>query len=549
MGGTIVTQFRLRTISIVGFGLTLVWLLSPLGSQSVLRILSTKTNNSAVSADPPVPISYLNSRQTSQASTLALNSWFTSFAGMFTSAILTPDAAKNSTMDTWGNVRVPFFSGLSSTTPDTSGWKQIDSSNTLVYSSLFGIPVVGLPLGKSTFSIESAYIELACSLITSTLVRSAVNFADPGLISPTGPFVSSQTISSSTTWAMGYTGDDITSLLPNAAVQSLDTLPLDATLKTYSSGLLLYQDFTGASNVTSIYCVPSQVYVESVVTCNRSALAAPIASCAVTAQRPSLLSHMPTALTSLSMNATWLAITSLLPFTTPSGTSIDLISNYLVNPSSNIYLESTPMVSALPNSTAESRLLDEVTLPEFGQRLAQLLNTFLQGTTLHAASYLRGDLPLPSSPVVAGTPALLSTQLASAPDTLTVPSSSTHTTTMLLFAVSYPWLALYFLATSAMLLAAVASALIRRKSTARDFLPYVSSLCREAQLVKFPLGGADMDGLERTRRCQGVRIQLGDLGDVEGGEEVGTGVAVSVGRLGLGSEGKVGDLVKGKLYL
>ncbi|EKD19548.1 hypothetical protein MBM_02785 [Drepanopeziza brunnea f. sp. 'multigermtubi' MB_m1] len=565
VGGTIITQLRLRSISIVGLGLILVWLLSPLGSQSVLRILSTSTKP-IVSTD--FQISYLNLRQASQASTPAFNEWFSSFAAMFTSAMLAPHAAKNSTMDPWGNVRIPLFSSLPRNSSDTNGWRQVSNNITPVYTSLFGIPVSGLPLGNSTFTIESSYTELTCSNRTSTLVRGADFFIDPGLISATGPFYSFQIVSDTTTWVMGYAGDDVTSLLPNATVQSLDSLPSDTTLQTFSPGFLLYQDFTGTANVTSLYCIPSQAYVESIVICSKSSLTTS-ATCAVTAQRNSVLAHMPTALTPFSLNATWLAITALLPFTTPSGNNIDLIQNYLVNPNSNPYIESTPIVSASSlandnkNNTSESRFLNQVTLPEFSHRLTQILNTFLQGTLPSSPSYLKGDQQLsplasesPSasasaskSPPATPPPASLSAQLSNAPATLTVPS--THTTTSLqpTLTTSYTWLALYLLSTLATLLCALAAALIRRQCRARDSLPYVSSLCRE--VLQPGGGGAALDGLERSRRCQGQRVRLGDLGQVPGrGVEVGTGVRLPVGRLGIGPcDGRVGGLVRGKLYL
>lgn len=67
--------------------------------------------------------------------------------------------------------------------------------------------------------------------------------------------------------------------------------------------------------------------------------------------------------------------------------------------------------------------------------------------------------------------------------------------------------------------------------------------------MTFPPGGVGMDSLERSRVCRDVRVKLGDLGDVDGGCEVGTGVAVRVGRLGIGSEEMVGGLDRRKLYL
>lgn len=549
VGGTIITQARLRSITLISFGLVFLWLLSPLGSQSILRILDTSSESSTSESE----VAYSNSRQASQASSPNFNSWFSAFAAMFTSALLTPDEAKNSSMDIWGNVRIPLFSSLLNIGPDENGWRQIpkaDSSPT--YASLFGIPIANLPNGNTTFNIESTYMELDCSNITSQVVRGPNFFTNPGLISTIGPFNSSQNVSATTTWAMGYVGEDVTSILPNASIQSLDSLPSETASKAFLPGLFLYQDFTGRKNVTSVYCVPSQVYVESTVRCGKSSSSTP-ADCAVTAQRLSLLPHMPTTLTSFSILSIFLSLTSLLPSTMPSANNIDLMHNYLVNPFSNAYIQSTRTVSQTPTSSTntdpnsnESRLLS-VPLEDISHRLSQIINIFLYGTLPNATSYLKHDTTTSPTFITANTSMLLSAQISALPPTITVPSKLL--TIIPVFTISWVWTSLFLFSTLAMLLSALFSALLSRQTLTRDYLSYVSSLCRESQYVTFPAGGVGMDGLKRSRLCRNVRIKLGDMGDVEGGCEVGTGVAVRVGRLGIGSEDVVGELDRRKLYL
>ncbi|KAH7419391.1 hypothetical protein BKA64DRAFT_15773 [Cadophora sp. MPI-SDFR-AT-0126] len=549
VGGTIITQARLRSITLVSFGLVFLWLLSPLGSQSVLRILSTSTESSTSKSD----IAYFNSRQASQASSPTFNSWFSAFAAMFSSALLSPEAAKNSSMDIWGNVRIPFFSSLSDIDPDDNGWKQIPKLNYIAtYTSLFGIPIARLPIGNTTLNIESTYMQLDCSNITSQVVRGLNFFTNPGLISTAGPFNSSQNVSATTTWAMGYVGADVTSLLPNSSIHSLDNLPADTAAKAFLPGLFVYQDFTGRQNVTSVYCVPSQVYVESTIRCDKSSASIP-ADCAVTAQRLSLLPHMPTTLTTFSILSTFLSLTSLLPSTTPSPNNIDLMQNYLIKPFSNTYIQSTPTVSQSPISSTdtntnenESRLLS-VPLKDISRRLSQIINTFLQGTLPNATSYLKHDITTLPTFITANTSTLLSSQISALSPTLTVPSQLLTLTST--FSISWLWASLFLFSTLSMLLSALFEAFLSRQTLMRGYLSYVSSLCRESQYVSFPAGGVGMDGLERSRMCQDVRIKLGDLGDVEGGFEVGTGVALKVGRLGIGREEMVIGLDRRKLYL
>ncbi|KAL2075493.1 hypothetical protein VTL71DRAFT_436 [Oculimacula yallundae] len=540
VGGTIVTQVRLRSLTIVGVGLVLLWLLSPLGSQSVLRILSTGAVSSAVDSR----IAYSNSRQASLASGPAFNSWFSALAALFSTAIITPEVAKNSSMDHWGNVRVPFFSSLSDIVSDENGWRQISETKP-IYTSLFGIPISSLPIGNTTLNIESTYMELTCSNITSERVRGPNFFTNPGLISTTGPFDSSQNISASTTWAMGYVGEDVTTLLPNSSIKSLDSLPSETMSKSYLPGLFVYQDFTGRQNVTSVYCVPAQVYVESAVRCEKLSSST---NCAVTAQRLSLLAHMPTTLTSFSILSTFLSLTALLPFTTPSSNSIDLMQNYLVNPFSNDFIQSTPIVSQSPTSsdTNESRLLS-VPLKDISHRLSQIINTFIQGSLLNAPSYLKHDTPPIPASTKSNTSSLLSAQISTSPQTLTVPSKVTIITNV--FSISWIWASLFLFSTLIMLLSALIAAIISRQTLTRQYLGSVSSLCRESPNVPFHSGGVGMDGLSRSRFCQDMRIRIGDLGDVEGGYAVGTGVVIRVGRLGIGSQDTVVGLDRRKLYL
>jgi len=83
----------------------------------------------------------------------------------------------------------------------------------------------------------------------------------------------------------------------------------------------------------------------------------------------------------------------------------------------------------------------------------------------------------------------------------------------------------------------------------RDYLGYVSSLARESRYVEFPDGGVGLDGIQRSRMCAARRVRLGDVGDVDGGWSIGTGVALKVGRFGLGDDVKTKGLDGRKLYL
>lgn len=548
VGGTITMFIQLRSWKLLSIGLIVLWLLSPVGSQASLRMLSTTP------AAAPLPqvlnLSYFNMRQPSYAGFTTFDSWFSSFASIFSAALFSPETVKASNLDLWNNVKIPFFSSLSNTSQDANGWKQVSSNSTQTFSSLFGVPITKLGVGNTTFNIESSYMELSCGNRTSNLARDNGTFIDPGLISPNGSFQSAQTVTSLTSWIMGYLGDDLTSLLPNSSIQNVDNLPSNTTSQTFLPALLLYQDFTGANNVTSIFCTPSQAYVESTVACTKSSPSSS-PSCAVTAQRLSLLPHMPTTITLFSFIKTWVGTTLQFPNSEPQINNIDPIQNYIVNPTSNSFIQSTTFASL---SGGESRFLD-ISLKDFGTRLSQVMNTFLQGSMANSSAFLTdSDSAFASLPRVAAanTPESLSTQINAGLSSLTIPANTTAPPTTpqpLLYRLSYPWFAFFLLASFVISLSALLSAILTRQTVARDYLGSVSSIVRESQYINFPPGGAPLDGVQRSRDMRDFRIKLGDQGDVEGGFSVGTGVSIDVGVLALGEERGTRGLDRRKLYL
>ncbi|KAG0649050.1 hypothetical protein D0Z07_4744 [Hyphodiscus hymeniophilus] len=416
-----------------------------------------------------------------------------------------------------------------------------------IYSSLFGIPVSGLPIGNISFSLESTYLELDCQNITSNITRDGAEFFNPGLISSSGPFKSAQNITNSTPWAVGYLGTDVTGLLPSQPFGSRkcpDCLPNNVRGTTFFPGLLLYQDFEGAQNVTSIYCAPSQAYVESTITCNKTETSQ---KCTVTAQRLSTLPHMPTQLTYLSFGQIFTGLSALLPETTQQLNHVDLLQNYITNPDDNQFIQSAQWPSASPNSTenGESRFLT-LPLEDFGSRLGQVINAFLFGSTLNSPEILTHSTPLPNL-----TPATQDDDLVALiqnlTSTFTVPANITSHAQV--YVASYPWLITYLISSLTLPFSALAAAILSRLSKAPDYLGFVSSIARESQYAGVPRGGVGMDGIQRTRGLRSIRIRLGDVGDAERGVEIGTGVALSVGVLAIGEEGSTKRIDGRKLYI
>ena len=518
---TLITQFRLRTLAPFSLCLICIWLLSPFGSQAILRSLSLETTNK----NSETNVTYFSTRQ---AAFSDARTWYP----VFTASIMAPEKVKNSSLDLWGNVKIPLLSSfVNDLSPDSDGWYTVPQLVSQ-YTSLFGIPVT-LPNGddSTTFPLISSYLQLSCHTISSNLTRTNGTFYNPGLMAPSGPFFSSETITDKTAWAIGYLGADTSALLPPALnkTPSLDAVSDKVQGSGELSGLLLYQDFSGLQNVTSIYCTPSQIYVESEVKCSGK-------DCQVTAMRLLKEEHPPSRLTMLSFRSVFLSVSSFLGVSTPPNVTnlnpreqVDILQNYLVKPDDNTFIQ-----TALPAASLgeESRFL-KLPLDEFEARLGAVINTILQGS--------QGSL----TTLLTGGSSQSSTSVGSATSTVTAQT----TVQSLVFAVHWPWMAIFLLAITIMLLSAIASAILLRKTLARDYLGFVSSLARESRYAVMPVGGANTDGLGRSKRLRKLQIRLGDVGDVQEGWQIGLGAALTVGRLGIGTSNNVAPLDKRKLYV
>lgn len=140
---------------------------------------------------------------------LSLNLGFSGFSVLFASSLLSTAEVKTSSVDMWGNVKVPYYSKIEATgaAKNEDGWIRMPANFTM-YSSLFGLPISNLQIGNTTFNIESTYTELSCGEMNVT--GQPVTGDKSDLISVDGPFVSFQNVSINAAWAVGYQGPDLT---------------------------------------------------------------------------------------------------------------------------------------------------------------------------------------------------------------------------------------------------------------------------------------------------------------------------------------------------
>jgi hypothetical protein len=441
---------------------------------------------------------------------------------------------------------------LSSSDSGEDGWVQATKSS-MVYSSLFGIPISGLGIGNTTLTIESTYISLSCSNMSTSpiLTDAAGELIKTSIISTKGPFVSFENATAVQPWAIGYKGMDITAYMASDDRDSSyiyprscpDCIPSVYQNRTFDAGVLALQEFDGFDNVTSVFCTPSQVYIESSVFCAKDATSQ---QCKVTAQRPSLLPHMPEEISYLSFPYVALGLTSLLPISTPQSSAVNFIQNYLYNPLSQTNLISSP--TSLSNNLGETPL-QNIPLADIENRLGQIINAFMYASLWNSTPYITGAS-------FDG----IKAQLTGGNDASFVPASTTELTAMiqnqtaaftvagvqtnaaLVYKCVYSWLVVFLVANTIMLVGAITGVYFSRRTIVPDYLGFVSSLAKESPYIRMPDVGVNMDGMDKARLVKDVKVRLGDISENGGGGD-------DVGRLAFARLEETTLVKKGKSYV
>jgi hypothetical protein len=486
--GALQTQWSLRAFNIAGMVLVALAILSPLGGQASLQML--KREEKPIFSEPNAV--YLDTEQQAY-------SWFESgtyyyyalppLNAMYTSSLMAPESVKNSPMDLWGNIKIPYLSRLSSS-PNNTGWKDVPAQNVL-YSSLVGIPVSGLPEPANTsFTMETSYLDLDCYNITN------------------GSFINTTIADQSATKFWG--------MQDNTYSISLDGfLPLyygtvwsyvNETNRTFPQRTLLFQSQAEyGSGFTLAYCYISTAYVEAAIECAGHA-------CTVTNMRPSQKRHPDPLLVPLDFPIFFNEFSAQFGLATgndaPETSSTTEL--YIQNPVD-------------PFSGGDRVTVDLYKLPrdEMAVRLGQVLNTYYLGSL---------------SPW--GFMGLTSAAELSDGATGNISVTAVSTTNRVVFVCQWAWWVVFIFANIVMLITASVGAILHWHSTGPDILGYVSSMTRDSPYVRLPPGGSTLDGMERARLLKGVEVQLRDVQEKQ-----------ETGRLAFASpERELVPLAKGRIY-
>lgn len=143
----------------------MLWLLSPLGGQSSLRILGF-SNRLIISQGQihyfslsPAPDTY---------SVFESEEDYSSFivSALLDASLMQSDNVLNSPVDQWNNVKIPRLDNLSPFTEAALGnpWISVNQTTQKAWSPLTGLMILQLPVADtSNFTLESSYLNLSCT--------------------------------------------------------------------------------------------------------------------------------------------------------------------------------------------------------------------------------------------------------------------------------------------------------------------------------------------------------------------------------------------------
>lgn len=523
--------------------MTMIWSLSPLGAQSILRAFGTALKDTHTHG----PVMYFDTNTPpffTESTFWGPGGNFDLTRSMYTAAMLSADETKASNQDSWGNVKIPYMSSYTNNHSDDS-WVQVPDNDNWVFSSLVGLPATMAETGARlnyTFDMESSYIELQCPSVVY-LNRSYPSYGDyinssdyypytsfdntslirqPSLLEfpevengtwqacvhdennnnetwilASDTFVDPLWLERKSMWIWSHVPDHLaesrelisTYYSPNAFVNETNILTSQASLLLKSVSSL--SSISNTVNEFSTTCSISQPYIESRIKCSRTD---PLKSgeCSVIAQRVSQAPHPSTNITHLSFPWVFSTLSMMIPKASGLQNNHGLADTslaYLFNTSSSFLLDGTNQM--LPN-------LDQVTASDIGFRLGQLINTYLM------ASQAFESIAAGISPGHIGNLTTL---------------ASIHTYEEV-YATNKPWITVFFVTALVMFLGSIAGAVFCHVSKTPEILGYASSAIRDSKYVSLAPGFGGLGGLEMTKAFENIEFRYGVVERMKSGQEM-----------------------------
>ncbi|KAF3032805.1 hypothetical protein E8E12_002211 [Didymella heteroderae] len=487
----------LRTLDILTLTLLMFWALSPLGGQSVLRLLhetnSTITENRS--------IYYANVDAQSQLSGSVLDKdLYNRGNAVVSTALMTAENLEWTPEDAWSHPKIPRIEDLEVAELKNStdrSWHTVNSNDTYSYASLAGINVMNLAeQGSTNFTVPYEYMYFNCELSPQS------NFSKLTEVDPPQPYppslmnylLSLQNSSKLTT--QGWT---------NTPRNTTSPLFTDNSFFMYTKGTpdkleaLLY----GSRYITSLNfflweCSMNSLMVEANIVCQFDKCAVDRLRRADTQDQKGTLSGF----TPYGVTHTWQwnryfiqALASLGgEASTQQSNPVDA---YIFNQTQWAVAD----VGFLPGQQNWTTYIGEPQKAiDLSHRLTKVLNTYLDSFRWPKAVTLSDPFARKSLNSTGQPTEALTLNSTEAVVSIPIP----------VYRVNAPWAALLVICSSALLLLGIFGIFVQSRTMAPDIFNHASSLTRDNPHVNAPSGGSGLDGADRARLLKKMRVQLGD---------------------------------------
>ncbi|XPS69052.1 hypothetical protein M3J09_001333 [Ascochyta lentis] len=467
-------QFAFQRVDVLGIALLVAWLLSPLGGQSSLRLLANKPLFEPVNDTVRYyPVEGYGKESHITNLGYATVAW-PLYAPLYMTALLTSRQYLDLPMDQFGNIKIPDIFQLQSYSaslpPDT--WFDIDENSIVEYSSIIGIPIVGVPeSGNVSFNLVSHYWSVQCEKLatTGTLTNATLTRRPSFDMIPGGSSPNNMNNATSFTYQSRW----ITSEGPKNGTHGRPV----------------------SGSVSATECLAYPLVVESKIACQGR-------SCAVKAMRR-LPRSTEDIIGNFEASSVWLmTITANMPgadqgILQDDNTSSELVEHWMMDPN----LSTFRWDKSQDRSGVERRWVNVAELPMdlFSHRLQTAMNTFWQSTI--GSAIMMGNLTKDKVENMETTG-------------FNYTWNTTELTGMRQNSEQYDcsiWFAAITIAISLFLFAAAVTSLVLGIFTkAPDTLGFVSTSARDNPYVVAEVA-SHLDGLEAARALRDVRVRIGDV--------------------------------------
>jgi hypothetical protein len=441
-------------------------------------------------------------------------------SGLYFSSLLAPTRIKTSSVDTWGNVKIPMVERISGYQASDSTWIDVSDVN-VTYTALVGLPTSSLPSDRNgTFTIETSYWTLDCPVLSRGFKHGNLHLKKNRNWS--GSWFEGTALLSNSSDAPLLSGSR-SPYVPHNLNHTKDQTDLQPRVIVYNAHSPDNRTKFGVAPFSSI-CTIQTTYVEVEITCTDK-------TCMASKIRKSLLPHLPSAWTLLDAEhcEVWnfFAENFVQAYYPRSGENYpSMIQGYLLAPDT-------------PVAPPPGKALWQLDKEAYADRLAQLLNTWWIISVGYSAILDEGDV--------------VSTWLGHGNDSNNQIGSNaglvaaSHSTTSALLQSDVDvvqchidWLCILLITSTILLVASLVSVLVRAFTRGPALALNVSTLVRDNPYVTAPTGGSALDSSDRSRLLKDLKVKLGDVMPDE-----------DIGHLAVGTmvDGQVVDDVrKGRLY-